>query len=216
MPRVLRCFSSMRMAMTRPPSNAPACGPRPSRAEPAPPVFFAYSGPSEPRKCPPRSMRVNPSGTLSESSMSGSRPEAIDAPLPQGERCLPPEQLHPLAEGAEAGIARRALHVALVDLLDDDGDLEEREDVIEERREALAAALARVRLDQALAGEAAGQERRPVRARAHLLWVLRVRPVAEQGSEVEEWIAYRGHLPVEDRDDAGEIGRVEHYVVVLV
>ena len=66
---------------------------------------------------------------------------------------------------AKARVAGVAADVAGVDLLDDDGDLVEPEAVVEEHAGHVAAGLLGVAVDQLPAGQAAGQGRRPERAR---------------------------------------------------
>src|SRR5260370_17347260 len=85
-------------------------------------------------------------------------PEAVDAALLQRPRRLLGEDANRVDERAEARVLGVPLDEAFVDLLEDDGDLEEREHVIEENRRGIAAAAPRIALDELRARHAAWQQ----------------------------------------------------------
>src|SRR5215471_7946277 len=103
---------------------------------------------------------------------------------------------------------------AAEDLLDDDGNLEEREGLVELNVRQVAAASCRVPIDDLVAREPAGPIR-DGRQRVAMLGRLASRPVREQDADVNERVTERAHLPVEYGDEPGEIAGIEHDVVEL-
>src|SRR5262249_42067217 len=99
-------------------------------------------------------------------------------------------------------------------LLDDNGDLEQREGLVEMNVRQVAAATAAVALDDFVASEPAGPTR-DRRQRVTMLGWLASRPVREHNADVDERIAERAHLPVQYGEEPAEVGGIQHDVVEL-
>src|SRR5262249_15190713 len=106
----------------------------------------------------------------------------------------------PFAEVGEARIARLALYESGVDLLNHDGDLEEREHFEEPQRRQVAAAARSVALDEFTGCQPARQCRD---RRERVPWACRCvrRPIRQQNPQIDEWIAESCHFPVQHRDE---------------
>src|SRR5918997_5647931 len=87
--------------------------------------------------------------------------EAVDAPALDGAQGDCAARLDERGEGGEARVARVALPVAVVNLLDDGGDLEQPVGVVEDQRAEVfaAAAGARVSLGQLAPRQVSGERR---------------------------------------------------------
>src|SRR5215212_11019319 len=123
---------------------------------------------------------------------------------------------HPLVEVREAFVPGLALLPAGVDLLQDHGELEVTEDHVPVHLGEVPPALLSVTLHELRAGHEAGRGGHRRHYLFELLGVCRLGPVGERDGQVEEWIAHRGHLPVEDGTHLGQVVGVEHQVVELV
>src|SRR5262245_35017249 len=125
------------------------------------------------------------------------RPRTLSCVLREPRRVMG-EILDARAETGEARIGGLALHVAEIDLLNDDGDLEDGEDLVVADVGDVAARARRVALEQFVAREIAGTMRYRGQRIALLGWGRR-RPIGEQDAEIDQRVAQRAHLPVEYR-----------------
>lgn len=107
------------------------------------------------------------------------------------------------------------LDETLVDLLGDDRDLEQPIHVVEDRIRHLAAAGLLVALDDLAPVEVTGHGRGQQRQHLGFVRVRRVDPVAKGRAQFHQRVADGGHLPLEHREDAIQVRRIEHEVVVL-
>ena len=127
----------------------------------------------------------------------------------------PPRQVcHPVAEIRKAWIVGLTVHEPVVDLLNHDGDLEEREHLVELEPGKVAAAARGVALDELARREPAWQ-RRHRRERVALFRRRGRGPIGQQDPQVDERIAESRHFPVEHRDQPAWIRRVQQQVVQL-
>src|SRR4051812_25034662 len=111
-------------------------------------------------------------------------------------------------EGGKPPIRGLALRVAVINLLDDDGDLEDGEDLVIPDAGEVSSRPLRVPMDDLVAGEEARTIRHR-RERVALLGRRGRRPIGEHDAEIDERIAKRAHLPVEHRDNAARILRID-------
>ena len=125
------------------------------------------------------------------------------------------ERRDPIAKRREPRIIGLAVRVPIEDLLNHDGDLEQRECFVEANRRDVAARTRRVPLHHFVLAEVSrtiGHRRQrvllPRRRR-------RRRPVREEDPKVHQRIAERAHFPVEDGDRLSEIERVQQDVIEL-
>src|SRR6266705_1919474 len=70
-------------------------------------------------------------------------------------RCLPREMCHSRVECGEARIGRLPVHVPEIDLLNDDGDLEDRERLIKTYVREIATGVRRISIQHVITGEIA-------------------------------------------------------------
>src|SRR5439155_18141269 len=106
----------------------------------------------------------------------------------------------PSIETSEARIVGLSANISAEDLLNDDGDLEEGEDLEEPDARNVTAAAACVPRDDLVTAEPA---RRPGDGRLHVVIVgrLAARPVGEQEAHVHHRLVEPGSFPVENRSE---------------
>src|SRR5262249_4048418 len=92
---------------------------------------------------------------------------------------------NPRAEAGEARVGRLALHVAVVDLLNDDGDFEDGEDLVITDVREIAAGPRGIAIDDLVAREVA-RSMRHRRQRVALLRRCRRLPVRQDYPEIDE------------------------------
>src|SRR5262249_44259632 len=116
-------------------------------------------------------------------------------------RGLPREIGDSLIEVGKPRIVGLTVFVSVKNLLNYDGDLEERERFVPSNAAGVATGSRGVAFDDlslAQVSRSIGHGGQRILLQRGRCW----RPVRQENSQVDQWIAERAHLPVEDRDEA--------------
>src|SRR5437868_1286005 len=122
---------------------------------------------------------------------------------------------HSRSECGEPFVVRLPSHISEIDLLNYDSDLEQRESLIKGDPGQVAAGLFGIALGHFSASQPPGSRSHGADGFPPRFRIVFLGPVTKQDAEIDQWIAYSAHLPIQHRYDAGRVFEAEHHVVEL-